>query len=139
MTPQVTDVGKLFGRGIAFPPRIGEDGRLAWSEGPQNVRESIQIILLTEFKERLMLPEFGGGLRAFLFEPNTTSTRRLIQERITQALGRWEPRIRLESVAVDPDPNDPQAAVATIHYRLVANQQRERVTLSVSLTGEEAR
>lgn len=130
------DPGKLFGRGIAFPPRIGEDGRLAWSEGPESIRESIRIILMTERYERLMLADFGGGLATFLFEPNTASTRRLIQERITQALARWEPRIQVESVTVEPDRESPRSATATIHYRLVANQTRERVSLTVNLSDQ---
>ena len=125
--------GTLFGRGIAFPPRIGADGRVAWSEGEANVRESIRIILLTEERERLRLPEFGGGLARYLFEPNTATTRQLIRDRIQRALAEWEARIRVESVSVDPSPDDPDAAVATITYRLVATQTRERVSLNVAL------
>lgn len=129
------DDGRLFGRGLAFPPRVGSDGRLAWSEGEANVREAIQIILLTEWNERLMLPEFGGGLGRFLFEPNNVTTRHLIQDRIAKALGRWEPRAAVEAVEVGEDPQDPQGAVATITYRLVATGARERVSLNVSLAG----
>ncbi len=129
------DAGRLFGRGISFPPRVGPDGRVAWSEGEENVREAIRVILLTEVNERIRLAEFGGGLGRFLFEPNTVTTRRLIQDRITRALAEWEPRIRVEAVDVQADPNDPQAAIATISYKLVATQTRERVSLSVSLTG----
>jgi uncharacterized protein len=129
------DDGRLFGRGIAFPPRVGSDGRVEWSEGEANVREAIQIILLTEWNERLMLPEFGGGLGRFLFEPNNVTTRHLINDRITKALARWEPRASVESVEVEEDPKDPQGAVATITYRLVATGTRERVSLNVSLAG----
>ncbi|MBI1762139.1 MAG: GPW/gp25 family protein [Acidobacteria bacterium] len=131
----MSEAGRIFGRGISFPPRLGPDGRMVWSEGEDNIREAIRVILLTEEQERLQLPEFGGGLGRFLFEPNTVTTRQLITERITQALELWEPRIRLEAVAVEPDTTDPQAAIATIHYRLVATQARERVSLSVSLSG----
>jgi Bacteriophage baseplate protein W len=129
-----THAGALFGRGIAFPPRLTE-GRLAWSEGETNVRESIRIILLTDERERLRLPEFGGGLSRCLFEPNTASTRQMIRDRIERALAEWEPRIRVQSVTVDPDSKDPEAAIATITYRLVATRALERVTLSVALTG----
>ena len=133
--------GRLFGRGLAFPPRIGTDGRVAWSAGEENVREAIRIVLMTEQQERLRLPEFGGGLGRFLFEPNTVSTRQLIRDRITRALERWEPRVAVDSVVVEPEepdpragrPADPQSAVATITYRLVATQVRERVTLNVTL------
>lgn len=129
----IRDDGRRFGRGIAFPPRI-ENGRLAYSEGPENIRESIRVILLTEPEERLMLPQFGGGLKRFLFQPNTTATHRLIQRAITEALGRFEPRIDVESVDVEPDAEDLQAALATIRYRLVSNQAADQVTLRVRFT-----
>jgi phage baseplate assembly protein W len=130
------DAGRLFGRGISFPPRVGADGRIAWSEGESNVREAIRVILLTEQQERLRLPEFGGSLGRFLFEPNTVTTRHLIQEQITEALNQWEPRIAIETVNVTVDPDDPQAAVVTIHYKLIATQTRERVSLNVGLAGQ---
>lgn len=125
--------GQLFGRGISFPPRVGADGRLVWSAGEANVRDSIRIILLTNQRERLRLPEFGGNLAQFLFEPNTVTTRHQIQERISRALAQWEPRVAVESVTVEPDPADVEAAIATIQYRLVATQARERVSVGVSL------
>jgi uncharacterized protein len=128
------DKGRLFGRGISFPPRVGADGRVVWSEGEENVREAIRIILLTEQRERLRLPEFGGGLSRFLFEPNTVTTRRLIEDRITKALAEWEPRIRIETIDVEPDPDDPQACVATIQYKLVATQARETISVNVTLS-----
>src|SRR4051794_31332102 len=128
------DAGRIFGRGMGFPPRVGPDGRIAWSAGEANVREAIRIILQTEPGERLRRPEFGGGLRAFLFEPNTVATHQVIRDRITRALARWEPRVVIEAVAVDPDPDDPlRSAVVTITYRLVATQARDRVSLGVTL------
>lgn len=124
-----------FGKGLSFPPRVTADGRVAWSVGEANVREAIRVILMTEPGERIMLPGFGAGLSRFLFEPNTPATRQLIRDQIGKALAQWEPRAALESVEVDPDPADPQAAVATITYRLIATQVRERVSLSVTLAG----
>lgn len=123
----------IFGRGISFPPRVGADGRLAWSQGEENIRESIRVILMTEQQERIMLPEFGGGLSRYLFEPNTVATRTLIADRIKKALGLWEPRIAVEEVKVEPDPGDPQAAIVAIHYKLVATQSVERMELSIRL------
>jgi phage baseplate assembly protein W len=125
--------GQLFGRGISFPPRVGPDGRVAWSEGETNIREAIHLILLTGLRERVRLPDFGGSLGTFLFEPNNVATRHALQTRIIQALTDWEPRIVLESVRVDADTDDPQAMVATVTYKLVATQVRERVALSISL------
>lgn len=129
------NAGSLYGRGIAFPPRVTADGRIAWSEGEANVRESIRIILLTDEQERLRQPEFGGGLNRYLFEPNTATTRQLMRDRITRALTEWEPRIRVESVEVEADREDAESAIATITYRLIATRALERVTLNVGLTG----
>ncbi|MCP3137359.1 GPW/gp25 family protein [Pyxidicoccus xibeiensis] len=129
------DAGKLIGRGISFPPRVGPDGRVQWSEGERNVRENIQVILATEPPERLLLPEFGAGLARYLFEPNTVATRAQIADSISRALARWEPRIIVESVDVEADPQDDRAATATLTYKLVATGARERLSLSVTLAG----
>ena len=129
------DAGQLFGRGMSFPPRVGTDGRIAWSEGEANVREAVRIILMTELGERLVAPEFGCGLGVSLFEPNTVATRHSIAERITRALALWEPRIAVDAVNVDPDQASEESVIATIVYRLVATQSLERVSLSVTLAG----
>ena len=128
------DEGSIFGRSISFPPRLDADGRWAWSVGPENIRESIRIILMTETDERMMLPAFGGGLQPYLFEPNTVASRRLIQERITQALRQWEPRIELQDVTVSEDPDDLQAAIVAIRYKLIATRASEALNFSVRLS-----
>lgn len=127
------DGGQLYGRGMSFPPRVGGDGRIAWSEGEINIREAIQVILKTEEKERINLPSFGAGLQQYLFEPNTVATQTQIKDRITKALQLWEPRISLTDVSVQEDPSDSQAAIATISYRLVATQVQQSLNLSVRL------
>jgi len=129
------DAGRLYGRGMAFPPHVGADGHIAWSEGEANIREAIEIVLRTEERERVNLPSFGAGLRRFLFEPNTVATRFQIEDRIAKALQQWEPRIVVKSVEAEEDPRDPQSAVVTIHYQLVATQSTAQVTLNVQLAG----
>jgi phage baseplate assembly protein W len=125
----------LFGQGLGFPPRVGADGRLVWSAGEEQVREAIRLILLTEPGERLMREEFGGGLRRFLFEPNTVTTRQLIGERITHAIERWEPRVTVQEVRVEADENDPRLVAVTILFRLVATQAFGRLGLTLQLEG----
>lgn len=129
------NAAQLYGKGIAFPPHVGADGRIAWSEGEVNIREAVEIILKTEERERVNLPSFGGGLRRFLFEPNTVTTRFQIQDRIQRALQQWEPRVTVTSVEVEEDPRDPQSAIATVHYQLVATRTASQVTVRVQLGG----
>jgi uncharacterized protein len=129
------NAGQVLGRGIAFPPRIGPDGRLAFSAGEQNIRESIEIILRTEQRERLRAPRFGGGLGTYLFEPNTPETWRALEGRIEQALVLWEPRIAADAVSVTADRDDAAAALATIDYHLVATQAPGSASLTLPLEG----
>ena len=97
-------MSNIYGQGIAFPPRLDGYGRLAWSAGEMNIRESIAVILKTNVRERLSLPTFGAGLGAFLFEPNNAGTHARIAHAIETALKQWEPRISLSEVSVATDP-----------------------------------
>lgn len=124
---------ELYGQSMAFPPRVGADGRIAWSQGDTNIRESIQIILKTQEQERINLPTFGAGLQRYLFEPNTVATQFQIKDRITKALQLWEPRISIDSVNVDEDPADPQSAIAAIEYKLIATSLKQTVNVSLRL------
>jgi len=126
-------MSSVFGQGLSFPPRVGADGRFAWSAGEANIRESIVVILKTEPGERQGVPDFGAGLARFLFEPNIAGTHARIQDAIARALARWEPRIDVEAVDVGPHPQDVEAALATITYRLVATGSRERLGVAVAL------
>ena len=114
------------------------DGRVAWSEGEDEHPRGDPDRPATEQRERLRLPDFGGGLGRFLFEPNTAATRRGLEDRIAKALARWEPRIAVESVDVDADPDDPQAAIATITTGSSRRRCGERVTVTVALAGMSA-
>lgn len=128
-------MSSIFGRSMAFPPRVGADGRFVWSEGESNIRESIGVVLKTEPGERVGVPDFGAGLGRFLFEPNNAATHARVREAIVRALTRWERRIDVETVDVEPDASDPESALATIAYRLVATSGRERLSVAIPLSG----
>jgi phage baseplate assembly protein W len=99
MTSSLAD--QWLGSGLRFPIRPDPvTGRLAGNAGMERIRQSIEQILDTEPGERIMVPEFGCGLQRYLMEPNTLTTRSAMQHDISDALGRWEPRIRLTDVAV---------------------------------------
>lgn len=129
------DEAQIYGRGFGFPVRLGNDGRVAWSAGPANVRESIRVILTTRPGERIMLRPFGAGLQSFLFEPNNAATHRLIEERVGSALRLWEPRIRVQSISVRRSEEQREGAVVTIVYKLIATGAVETESLALELRG----
>ena len=125
------DEARIFGQGLSFPPRLGPDGRVALSAGPENIRQALHVILLTEPGERLMREDFGCALRTFLFEPNTPTTRALIRDRIERAIARWERRVRVDDVRVEADPADDRLIQIAIELRQVATGSAGRLGLSL--------
>lgn len=94
------------GRHLAFPFRIGGDGRTAAPpDDAAHVRDELLQLLLTAPGERLFLPEFGGGVRRLVFEPASETLRGVVKARITSGLSRWlGHRLTLEFIDVTFDP-----------------------------------
>ena len=115
---------RVFGAGLALPLRPDDRGALPRADGPEKVRQSIAIVLDTEPGERVMLPQFGCGLRRFLMQPNTTATRAQMQREIETALRNWEPRIVLERCDVVPG-SDPAMVLVQISYTHVRDGGRD--------------
>jgi phage baseplate assembly protein W len=122
----------LYGKGVSFPLRVGPDGGIVWSAGELNVRECICTILRTAPGERVERPTFGCGLDRILFEPNSTATLRLIQDRVTQAISLWEPRVSLNSVTATVNATDPRDVDVTITYTLIATGMQQGLQMTVS-------
>jgi phage baseplate assembly protein W len=107
-------VDEWLGTGPRFPVRpVG--GAIGYVSGMELIRQSVETILDTEPGERIMVPAFGCGLRRYLMEPNTLTTRTAMREDIANALTTWEPRIRLTNVAVTPG-EDPSLVWIEISY-----------------------
>lgn len=122
-------VRDVYGRGIAFPPRIGLRGFVR-SAGHDRVVESIRIILGTRHGQRVMRPTFGCELGGLVFAPNTVATAALARFYVEDALRRWEPRIAVLDVTVTND-RVGNALLVDLTYRLRATQ--EVATLAVDL------
>ena len=59
----------FLGTGFHFPLEIDETtGRFRMSSEEENIKESIKLILMTGKGERVMRPEFGCGLKQFVYE-----------------------------------------------------------------------
>jgi phage baseplate assembly protein W len=124
MSRQPVSTEDVLGRGIGMPLCPGLDGRMRAASGPEKVRQAIFIILDTEPGERVMLPEFGCGLRRYLMQPNNPATRADIERAVGLALARWEARIKVEEVDVAPGA-DPALVVIAIHYAHVWDARRD--------------
>lgn len=113
-----------LGQGLGQPIAPDERGRLPLVSGPEKVRQAIFTLLDTEPGERVMRPDFGCGLRRYLMAPNNPATRAGIRHEIENTLARWEPRIKLVDVAVNPT-DDRAMVLIEIHYAHVLDGRQD--------------
>ena len=111
---------RILGQGWRFP--LGVDGRggLALAKGENDIKEAIVTILCTAQGERVMRPEFGSSIHEFVFAPNNATTAGLIAYQVQEALARWEPRIEVTEVDVQPDPLEASRVLINIQYLVKA-------------------
>jgi phage baseplate assembly protein W len=107
---------------------ITED--LAVKRDEEAVKEAIKNLILTDRGERLMQPLVGGNIRAMLFENNTPSTIKIIQESIKETINFYEPRATLLDVVVQSSLDESTVEVAIYFY---INNIEQPITLTVFL------
>ena len=114
-------------------PLPDAQGRLAFVSLERSVRQNIQVILRTKPGEQLMRPNYGGGLENMLYEQNNLTTRRRIQELITESLQLWEKRIFLDRVDVLPDDASKSTVKIDIAYRLKRTNLPQQLAVTMEL------
>jgi phage baseplate assembly protein W len=112
-------VGEQFvGAGLAFPMQVDATGGIALVRREREIEEAMRLILATAPGERPMRPEFGCGIHDFVFASADGATAGQIAYEVRMALGRWEPRIDLEQVAVSFDTDVDGLLYVDIHYTI---------------------
>lgn len=80
---------------------IGVDRRSGQTlSGLEHLRQSIEDILTTPIGSRRMRPEYGSKIRRYVDLPVNDGWKSAVQAEVARALGRWEPRLKLERVRV---------------------------------------
>lgn len=107
------------GRHLAFPFRIGSDGRTeAPRDGLDHVRGEVIQLLLTAPGERPFLPSFGAGLKRLVFERNDPVAAGIAKATVSRNLSRWlGHRVTVEVLEVDTSES---TLTVDLRYRVVA-------------------
>lgn len=110
----------MSGRHLAFPFRIGGDGRTRAPEDlAAHVKGELVQLLLTNPGERPFLPRFGGGIRRLVFETNSDVTAGVARATVSEAISHWlGERLELTGLEVD---NDGATLRVGVQYRLLAS------------------
>ena len=80
------------------------------------VKRALRNLIQTNFYERPFQPILGCGVRELLFENFTPMTKVFLQNKITEVLKNYEPRVDLTSVNVDDDQDNNRLVVDISFY-----------------------
>jgi phage baseplate assembly protein W len=113
-----------LGRGWAFPVRVDPaTGAVAAAEHEEDIRQAIRIILGTAPGERVMRPDFGCGIHELVFEVMDVATLTRVETAVSDALTRFEARIELLGVRVDPLEATQGRLLIELEYRVRRTNQ----------------
>ncbi|HUF39607.1 MAG TPA: GPW/gp25 family protein [Anaerolineales bacterium] len=126
----------IIGHGWAFPPRIDAQGGLALTDAASEIRQAILIILSTSPGQRVMRPTFGCRLHELVFAPNNSLTAAQARRYVEEAIGMWEPRVRLANIDVRPDPSDHARLLISVDYEIKASHDRRSLVYPFYLIPE---
>jgi phage baseplate assembly protein W len=114
----------FLGRGWAFPVRLDPvTGQVEMAAYEDDVRQAIRIILETSPGERVMRPDFGCGIHDLVFEALDSATLHRVRALVNDALVRYEPRIDVISVSVDPAAAVDGQLLIELEYRVRRTNQ----------------
>ncbi len=93
-------------KGAPYPISRNSLGYLFSQEGISTLKSDLIQLLMTNPSERVMLPNYGTGLRKLLFKPNDEYVRLEAENLIKKAITLWEPRIVVSQIEVSNGYND---------------------------------
>lgn len=128
---------EIIGRGWVFPPNIGPQGGMALTSERTELDQSIRIILSTSPGQRVMRPNFGCRLYELVFAPNNNHTTAQARRYVEEALGMWEPRIRVTKVDARPDEQERSRLIIYIQYQVKATHDQRSLVFPFYLIPEE--
>lgn len=98
----------FLGSGWSFPPTFTHPALgVEMVSGEQDIHESLTLLLNTALGERLMVPDYGCQLRDYLFQELTRTVLTQMENDVRRAILRWEPRITVDNVRAEADPQTP--------------------------------
>ena len=108
---KLSDIDLNFERNLVTSDVIAVEDVIA-------IKRAVKNLVQTNFYERPFQPVLGCGVRELLFENFTPMTKVFLQNKISEVLKNYEPRIDLTSVNVDDD-QDNNRLIVDINFYVV--------------------
>ena len=93
------------------------------------VKQNLKMLILTDKGERIMLPNFGVGLRRFLFENMDQTVKLQIQSEIKVQVSKYMPFVEIRKVDVLEDPENLNKLIVAISFFVPALSLNDTLVL----------
>lgn len=127
---------EFTGTGWRFPILPDATGTLGYVSGEVNVEQSLRILLLTELGQRVMRPDFGSKAARLVFAPGSVQYLGQLETTVREAIRDWEPRIEVEQVRAEVDPNDETRVSLKLAYKVRPTNTRHNLVFPFYLGTE---
>ena len=126
INPLDLDQNRAIGISLPFSGTVAFNSTFTSKD---QLKTNLLNILLTEPGERIFLPNFGVGLRNYLFENFTN--REELETRIRNQIIRYAPQVELSEVRISNEQEAQQLGVK-IFYRIKANNDLDAIQINFS-------
>lgn len=116
----------FLGRGWSFPPVLTDNG-VKMSAYEQDIRESLRVLFSTSPGERVNRYDYGCNLRQYAFEPLSEQLMVRMRNEISRAVILYEPRIELEDVSFEEQPENGVLLIRLSYTVLRTNNRNNMV------------
>jgi phage baseplate assembly protein W len=115
----------FLGTGWSFPPTFLKAKKgVKMISDEEDIESSLEILLTTSVRERILEPKYGCNLRNMLFEPLNTTTITEICGLIEQAILHYESRIEANTITIEEDNAIEGRLNITIDYTILSTNNR---------------
>ena len=113
-----------------------DDGYLMNKSLREVVKQNFKNLLLTSPGERVMDPDFGIGLRNYLFEQNSVILREEVMEAVYEQVNRYLPFVKVKKIDIGSDDSSTTLMVSII-YSIPSIDTQDQISVTSALQNTE--
>jgi uncharacterized protein len=108
-----------------------EDGIALTKTLKETIKQNLKMLVLTSPGERLMIPDYGVGIRNYLFEQNISSVRTDLAAKINEQVATYMPFIQIINIEFENSIDNSEVLIASIKYAIPSSATIQSLDLEL--------
>ena len=118
--------------GVALPLRLDPSDGFTMIKGFKKlVKQNLKMLILTIPGERVMMPNYGVGLKKYLFSNYHDNVYSEIQQKISEQVNTYMPAVKIEDVQFDTSSPDTNTLGLRIIYSIPQVAVRDSLQFTI--------